>query len=132
MTDPLTHVHEMYAAFGRGDLKAILDRVDPAIAWISSTKAEVVPWRGTYTGAAGFASFFEALVGNADFEAFEPRVFHVAGDTIVVLGRTLARAKKTGKTFDSEWAHVFGFSGDKLVRFQEYYDTAAIVAAFTA
>jgi ketosteroid isomerase-like protein len=132
MTDPLTYVHEMYAAFGRGELKAILDRVDPAITWVSSTKAEAVPWRGTYTGAAGVAMFFEALVGNLDFQAFEPRLFHAAGDTIVVLGRSLARVRKTGKTFDSEWAHVFGFAGDKLVRFQEFYDTAAIVAAFSA
>jgi ketosteroid isomerase-like protein len=132
MTDPLTHVQDMYAAFGRGDLQASLDCVDPAITWIVSTKAEAVPWHGTYSGSSGVASFFEALVGNLDFEALEPRVFHAAGDTVVVLGRTLARVRKTGKTFDSEWVHVFGFAGDKLVRFQEFYDTAAIVAAFTA
>lgn len=132
MTDPLTNVHAMYAAFGRGDLKAILDRLDPSVAWISSTTAEVVPWCGIHAGASGVASFFEALGGNLDFEAFEPRAFHEAGDTIVVLGRTLARVKKTGKTFDSEWAHVFSFGDGKLLRFQEFYDTAAIAAAFVA
>ncbi len=131
-TEATTYVSDIYAAFGRGDLKAILGRVDPAITWISSTNSEVVPWRGTYSGSAGVASFFAALVGNLDFEAFEPRVFHAAGDTVVVLGRTLARVKKTGKAFDSEWAHVFSFKGDKLARFQEFYDTAAIVAAFAA
>jgi hypothetical protein len=45
------------------------------------------------------------------------------------LGRTFARVKSTGKKFDSEWAHVFTIKGGKIKRFQEFYDTAAIVDA---
>jgi uncharacterized protein len=48
---------------------------------------------------------------------------------VTVLGRTLARVKSTGKKIDSEWAHVFTFRGGRVARFQEFYDTAAIVEA---
>lgn len=132
MTDPSTRVREMYLAFARNDLAAILDRLDPAVTWTCSTEAPDIPWRGTYSGVPGVAAFFATLAGSLDFEAFEPRAIHAAGATIVGLGHTRARVKRTGTTFESDWAHVFGFAQDKLVHFREFYDTAAIVAAFTA
>jgi uncharacterized protein len=108
---------------------AILDHLDPSIDWISSTSARAIPWGGRQRGVEGATSFFKALTGNLDFEVFEPRQFFAAGDNVTVLGRTLARVKSTGEKFDSEWAHVFTFSGGKVVRFQEFHDTAAIVDA---
>lgn len=132
MADNTQQIHSLYEAFGRGDVKVILDHLDPAIEWISSTTADTIPWAGTHRGVEGAAAFFEMLAENLDFEAFEPRQFLAAGEFVTVLGRTLARVKSTAKTFDSEWAHVFTFKGGKLARFQEFYDTAAIEAAFAA
>lgn len=131
MTDNSALVRSLYEAFGRGDLKSILACLDPSIVWIYSTTASVIPWRGKHSGVEGAASFFMALTDNLDFEVFEPRQFFAAGDNVTVLGRTLARVKRTGKEFDSEWAHVFTIKGGKIERFQEFYDTAAIVDAIT-
>lgn len=129
MKDNSTLVRSLYDSFGRGDLKSILDRLDPSIDWIFSTSASAIPWCGRHSGVEGATSFFKALTDNLDFEVFEPRLFFAAGDNVTVLGRTLARVKSTGKKFDSEWAHVFTFKGGKIERFQEFYDTAAIVDA---
>ncbi len=129
MSDNSTRVRSLYESFGRGDLKSILDNLDSSIEWISSTSASVIPWGGRHNGVEGAASFFKALTDNLDFEVFEPRQFFAAGDHVTVLGRTVARVKSTGKKFDSEWAHVFTFKGGKVERFQEFYDTAAIVHA---
>jgi hypothetical protein len=129
MTDNSARVRSLYGSFGRGDLKSILDHLDPSIDWISSTSASAIPWGGRHSGVEGAAAFFKALTDNLDFEVFEPRQFFAAGDNVTVLGRTLARVKGTGKKFDSEWAHVFTFRGGKVERFQEFYDTAAIVDA---
>lgn len=129
MTSNSALIHSLYEAFGRGDLKTIFDRLDPSIDWISSTAAKSIPWRGSHCGIEGAASFFKALTDALDFEVFEPRQFFAAGDTVTVLGRTLARVKNTGKKFDSEWAHVFTVKSGKVERFQEFYDTAAIVDA---
>ena len=133
MTDTVTFVQSLYAAFGRGDLKSILDVSDPAIEWVSNGSPTTIPWAGTHTGHAGATEFFVALGGHLDFEAFEPRQFLPSGETVAVLGRTRARHKNAGQgVFDCEWAHFFTIRNGKLVRFQEFYDTAAIEHALAA
>jgi len=124
-------VRSLYTAFGRGDVKTVLDNLDPAVTW-SSNCGPAIPWGGTRHGIAGAASFFEALGGNLDFEKFEPREFFAADGTVIVLGHTQARPKRNGHRFDSDWVHVFTIANGKVVRFREFYDTAAVAAALTA
>lgn len=125
-------IRSLYTAFGRGDVKSILDRLDPEIEWVSNGDGKVIPWGGRRGGIAGAASFFQSLADNLDFEAFEPRDFFEAGETVTVLGRTKARVKKGGGVFDSEWAHVFTLKNRKLLLFREFYDTKSIVDAIVA
>ncbi len=132
MTNNSSFINSLYAAFKRGEVKAILDNLDPSIEWASNGDAKVIPWGGRRSGVAGVASFFKSLADNLDFEVFEPRDFFDAGDTVIVIGRTRARLKNRGGVFDCEWAHVFTVKNGKLARFQEFYDTAAIVDALAA
>ena len=133
MTDTLTFVRSLYAAFGRGDVPGILATLDPAIVWISNGDPATIPWAGTRTGPEGALSFFQALGGALDFEVFEPGRFLESGDTVTVLGRTRARHKAGGHgVFECEWAHIFTIRNGKLARFQEFYDTAAIERALAA
>ncbi len=124
-------IRSLYAAFGRGDVKSILDTLDPAIEWQSNGDAKIIPWGGRRDGVAGTATFFQALADNLDFEAFEPKEFFEAGETVIVLGRTKARVKKGG-VFDSDWAHVFTLKNGRLLRFREFYDTKSIADAIAA
>jgi ketosteroid isomerase-like protein len=125
-------IRSLYAAFGRGDVKSILDALDPSIEWQSNGDARIIPWGGRRGGLAGAASFFEALADNLDFEAFEPRDYFEDGDTVIVLGRTKARVKSGGGVFDSDWAHVFSFKNGRLLRFREFYYTKSIADALAA
>jgi uncharacterized protein len=80
---------------------------------------------------------FEGLSGraksrqNLDFSEFTSREMIEHGDTGVVLGTSVGRAKKPGKLVKHEWAHVFKFNQGKAVFFQEYVDTAANVLAMS-
>ena len=133
MTTNTELVQTLYAAFGRGDLKTILDNCAPDIAWVSNGDPKTIPWTGARSGHDGATAFFAALAGAVDFEAFEPRQFFPSGDTTIVLGFTRARHKTGGRAaFDSEWVHVFTIGNGKLTRFQEFYDTAAIEHALAA
>lgn len=53
------------------------------------------------------------------------------GDTVVVLGMSTGRVRKTGKVVKEDWAHVFKFSHGKVVLFKEYNDTAASVLSMS-
>ena len=62
-----------------------------------------------------------------DFTEFAPREMIEQGDTVVVIGTSSARAKRTGKTIKDDWVHIFKYNQGRIVFFQEYTDTAAAV-----
>ncbi len=129
MPDNKAFVQSLYAAFGRGDIPFILAHLDDAIAWVSNCSSDRIPWGGTRKGRAGAQSFFQALADHLDFELFDPREFAADGDLVVVHGRTVAKVKQTSRRFDSDWVHLFTIAGGRVTRWQEFYDTDAILAA---
>ncbi|HJQ33297.1 MAG TPA: nuclear transport factor 2 family protein [Pyrinomonadaceae bacterium] len=124
-------VQSIFEAFGRGDVPGVLQHVSEDVSW-KAPGPDAVPYFGDRRGHAGAVEFFQNLGGNVDFEHFEPGAFIAEGGHVVVLGRERGRVKQTGKTFDNEWALVFGFDdGGKVTSFQCYENTAAIAEAFS-
>jgi uncharacterized protein len=124
----LETIQSAYAAFGRGDIQALLALIDPQVEWENPGPREV-SWAGSFRGHDGVGTFFSALGTSVDFEAFEPQAFFAQGDRVVVLGTERARVKRTGKSFTNAWAHAFTLAGAKVVKFHEYGDSAAVAEA---
>jgi ketosteroid isomerase-like protein len=126
-------VRQTYAAFGRGDIPALLDLLDDDIEWQATIGAAPhVPTAGKRFGKQAVAEFFRILSQTIEFSHFEPREFIAQGDQVVILGSYAGRAKATGRTFAEEWAMVDTLKNGKIVRFREYVNAAAINAAFDA
>jgi len=122
-------VRNMYTAFARGDLNAILDVLDPDIVWSEPDN----PWNpaaGTRHGHAGFQEW--ARVGHEAEEVMflEPRQFLAGDDTVAVVGRTRCRVKATGRMYETDFVHLVTFAGGRVVRFQEFFDTYTAAEAF--
>ena len=83
-----------YAAFGRGDLPAILELLTDDIEWIEPGPADVIPTAGTYRGKEEVAGFFAALGGNLEVHKFEPHKFIAQDDDVVVLISTEATVRR--------------------------------------
>lgn len=122
-------VQSSYAAFGRGDLDALLATLDPDVEWTTPGGAEV-PFAGARRGPAQVRQFFVTLTELLDFELFEPQTFLADGDRVVVLGVDRVKVKATGKSISEPFCHVMTVRNGKIVAFQEYIDTAAIAAEF--
>ncbi|HZP49218.1 MAG TPA: nuclear transport factor 2 family protein [Vicinamibacterales bacterium] len=124
-------VQDAYAAFGRGDIAALLNTFADDIAWrpVIGTAAHV-PFSGERRGKAGAAEFFKIVGDTETFDQFEPREFVAQGETVVAIGHYRATAKATGRTFDSDFVMIFGVKNGKIATFREYTDTAAVNAAF--
>jgi ketosteroid isomerase-like protein len=127
MADNEGIVRACYEAFGKADVPFILSKLDPSVKWVSNCPPGSIPWGGTRHGHTGAVSFFEVLSERIDMELFEPQQMVSGKDLVFVRGRTVALVRSTRKKFDSDWVHVFTFSDGKITRFQEFYDTAAIV-----
>ena len=120
-----------YEAFGRGDINALLESFDEQINWVTPGPPELAT-SGNRTGRQAVAQFFTAVNDTFEIQRFEPREFLAQGDRIVVLGSETARVRTTGKVLELDWVHVFALRNRKVIAFQEFCDTAAVVAAMSA
>jgi uncharacterized protein len=123
-------VQDAYAAFGRGDVQGILDRLDDTIVWKGVYGAgSHVPTAGERRGKAQVGEFFKQVAQNVNFSRFEPKEFIASGDKVVALGHYTATTP-VGKAFDSDFAMVFTLRNGKVTDFQEFTDSAAVNAAY--
>lgn len=117
-------VQEMYAAFGRGDVPAILERLSPDVEWEYDASPTEVPWLQPRQGRAGAAEFFASLA-NLEFHHFEPKLILAEGSTVVAVVDVDATVRKTGlRAREVDEVHIWHFGDDGLVtRFRHRADT---------
>jgi ketosteroid isomerase-like protein len=122
-------VRDLYAAFGRGDLDAILAPLDPQVSWLTPGVPDL-PTAGLRQGVPAVREFFGLLLTSFDIADFQPRDFLAAGDKVVVLGTSREGPKGSGRLVDFRWVHVFTFRNDRIVAFEEPADVSELVAEF--
>jgi ketosteroid isomerase-like protein len=76
------------------------------------------------------AEFFKQLAEAEDFSHFAPNEFIAEGDRVIALGSSTATIKETGKTFKTDWVHVFTVKNGKITNFTEFFDNAAANRAY--
>ena len=123
-------VAAMYEAFGRGDVPFVLERMAPNIDWIE-TEAQNIPTHGRFSTPQ---EVLENVVANVPeyFKRFEirPELWVEAGDDVVVTGRVVAKTK-SGRELNALYAHVFSFSDGRVIRNDNFHDTALWAAALS-
>lgn len=117
-------VQQIYAAFGRGDVPAILEHLAPDVEWEYDASPTEVPWLQPRKGRAGAAEFFASLE-SLEFHRFEPKAILEEGSTVVALVDVEATVRKTGlRVQEIDEVHIWHFGDDGLVtRFRHRADT---------
>jgi uncharacterized protein len=117
-------VGEIYAAFGRGDVPAILDRLHPEVEW-EYGGTDDVPWLQPRRGRAGAGQFFESLRA-IEIHKFEPKALLEGEGVVVALLDLEATVKATGqRVVEEDEVHIWRFdSGGLVTRFRHRADTA--------
>ena len=118
----IERVRVTYAAFSRGDLDGALVLFDDEITW---HQAQGLAHGGVYHGLATVRrEVFDPIAGSwwSAFDAL-PDTYLDAGETIVVLGRYVGRARESGKPLDVPFVHVWEFADGRAVVFRQYTDT---------
>lgn len=120
-------VKQLYGAFARGDVPAVLAGFDENVEW---TSAEGAPYPGTFRGPhAILTNIFARLGGEWDGYRAEPAEFLDAGENIVVLGRYSGNYKATGRSMSAAFAHVWTVRDGKVTKLRQYADTRKIAEA---
>ncbi len=125
-------VSEIYAAFGRGDVPAILERLADDAAWEAwpdnFAQRAGVPYLVARRGPSDVQRFF-ALLGT--YEVLDFAVLDVIGDGRQVVAEIRASfALPGGGRFADEELHLWTFDdAGRVTRFRHYCDTAKHIAA---
>lgn len=125
MSKHLTTVQNIYAAFGRGDVPAILEHISDECVWEYGPGTSDVPWLQPRKGRAGAAEFFRIAGTELEFKTFAPTAI-VGDDKVVIVLATLeATVKRTGKTIrEVDEPHIWHFDDQgRVVKFRHAADT---------
>ncbi len=117
-------VRGFYEALGRGDVASALGMLDARVEW-NEAENFLYADKSPYIGPQAIVEGVFARLG-AEWDGFSatPEQILDAGDTVVVLGRYRGIYKKTGIAVNAQLVHVFTVKAGKIVRFQQYTDTA--------
>jgi ketosteroid isomerase-like protein len=134
----LETVQQIYEAFGRGDVPAILERLAPDVAWEdfadSSAQRAGIPSLARRTGPGEVAGFFQ-LVGAGELQVSDFQVLALIGgegNKVVAEVEIEATIAATAKTYRDEELHLWTFDdAGQVISFRHYVDTAKHIEAHT-
>ena len=120
-------VKAVYAAFGRGDIPAILEHVAADVEWeyAYANVDHSVPWLVHGRGRQHVARFFQRAAEHLEFIRFEVTALLAKDDLVIALAQLEARVKSTGKTIrEIDEPHIWRFDErGRVARFRHASDT---------
>jgi uncharacterized protein len=131
MSDPkIEAIQRVYAAFGRGDLDAILAEVADDVDWAAEAAGTSAPWYGTYHGKGEVPRFFKELGTSVEVTEFTPLSFTSNETDVMVVIRWTFRAISTGKSTTMNLHHWWRFADGKIVLYRGSDDSELTASAF--
>ena len=123
-TTPAVVVRRQYLASAHGDLEALRATLADDVEW---TEMAGFPLAGTYRTPHGVTSaVMEQLSKDWDSWTAHDDTYVVDGENVVVLARYTASNRTTGKDINVRVAHHFIVRGGRIVRFEQFVDTAKV------
>lgn len=125
-------VQSVYAAFGCGDVAAVIDVMAPTGTIGIVGRRQDAPFFGIFDGKAGAAEFFKQLTEAQEFHTFEPLRYLAAEDKVFVWGRYRWTMRKSGVSKESEWLHEITLHDGKMTGWRGHNDSAMLAEAYHA
>lgn len=127
-------VRQFFAAFGKGDLEAVVAAFHPDAQIVAVRKGARGNGElyGTYRGRDGARAFISNLGKTFDTQAFTVDAVVGEGTIAFASGSFTHKVKATGRSFGSDWALRCVVEGGTIAQYHFFEDSAAFVAASRA
>ena len=122
-------VKDVYAAFQRGNIPALLICLTEDVHWFSIGPPMLIPTAGTRYGRDQVEEYFATFESIEEVESFTPLEFIAEGEKVVAIGEMRSRIKRTNTLIKTPWGLTF--RNGKISDFRSFCDTAAVVLAFS-
>jgi len=113
-------VRDAYAAFGKGDIAAVIAMLDEKVVWSSP---RTLPHGGEFSGTAQVGKFFEGIGAAWDSLALAAESVDEAGGNVIGVLRADGK-RKDGRSQSYGAVRVFAVTSSKIRSFREYVDVA--------
>jgi uncharacterized protein len=128
-------IQQLYEAFGRGDIPAILERLAEDIRWEhhptgNAAQDQDVPYMRARSGLEAVGGFFQDIQKDFELNSFNPYSFLEGEGRVAVLIEVDLTIKSTGKRLQDEEIHLWEFGSDgKVVSHRHFLDTGKAIDA---
>lgn len=125
---PVEIVQDLYAAFGRRDVPAIVAAMADDVVWTVHGPGSI-PYGGERTGKAAVQGWFATLGEAVTIARFEIDKFIAEGDSVAACGSFACTVNATSKPYATKFVHLWRVPNGKVAAFDDFLDTAAAAAA---
>lgn len=126
VSDPnnITVVDNLYKAFAKGDIPAVLGAMDAKIVW-NEAESNALADGNPYIGPdAVLNGVFVRLGGQHEYFNLENVQLHgMDNNQVLATLRYDAKFKESGKAYNAQVAHLWTLKDGKIIGFQQYVDT---------
>lgn len=117
-------IDNLYQNFAKGDIPAVLAAMDAKISW-NEAEGNYLADGNPYIGPDAVLNGVFARLGadNEYFKVKDVQLHPMDNNQILATLRYEGKARKTGKPFDVQAAHLWTLNNGKITAFQQYADT---------
>jgi ketosteroid isomerase-like protein len=126
-TDNVVLVRSAYEAFGRGDIPAVIDFLDPDVLWVETQGG---PYGGIYRGPQAVLEGIFVRIGD-EWDGFVVDVERMLseGDTVVGICTYRGTYRATGRPMAARVVHVWEMRDGRAARLEQFVDSEQLNAA---
>jgi ketosteroid isomerase-like protein len=122
-------VKQLYADVVARNLQGVLNILTDDIRWEPPFVPELHHTK-LQKGKDGVTNWVIEMANEVTYSQVIPQGIYADGDAVIVKGHFEGTANSTGKSFQSDWVHLWIFRGDKICSYQAFWNTHNVVNAF--
>ena len=110
-------IQQLYEAFGRGDVPAVLECIDSDATWVNPYGKGHFPgqWGKPCRGHAEIVEFFKAINEAVEVRGFDPYEIIAQNDKVVALINWNGVVRGSGKPYEALLVHIWTLRGGTVV-----------------
>ncbi len=126
---------QIYEAFGRRDVPAILERLAGDVRWEhhptgNTAQDHDVPYMRPRSGREAVAGFFQDIEEDFEMHSFRPQSFLEGNGLVAAVIEYDLTVKATGRRIRDEEIHLWEFDPEgKVTAYRHFLDTAKAIEA---
>lgn len=122
-------LRQVYQAYTEGQVDHIYPILTQDVTWSVAGDPKIQPYTGTFKGESGVRDFFGIMRHEWSIERYSvDDVVSQNDERFVVRSTARARNLETGRTTDYWKLDVIVMKNGKLISYEEFNDTAALLA----